>query len=36
MIEEEDLFLEWAEFHDLYPDVTKEEYELAVKQTQEM
>lgn len=35
-IDEEDYYLEWEEFHSKHPEVDKLEYELGVKQTQEM
>ena len=35
-IDEDDLSLEWDEFKKIYPDVTKEEYELYQKEFQEM
>ena len=35
-IEEEDLDMEWEQFHSKYPKIEKHEYELMVKKTQEM
>ena len=35
-IDEDDLFLDWEDFKKKYPDITKEEYELVVKQFQEV
>lgn len=35
-VAEEDLDMEWEQFHSKYPKIEKHEYELMVKQTQEM
>ena len=35
-IDEDDLNLDWKDFKKIYPDVTKEEYELMVKKFQEV
>ena len=36
IIDEDDLILEWDEFKKIYPEVTKEEFELYQKEFQEM
>lgn len=35
-IDEDDLSLDWEDFKKKHPDVTKEEYDLMVKQFQEV
>ena len=35
-IDLDEYFLDWDEFHQKYPEVERWEYELGVKQTQEM
>ena len=35
-IDEDDLIYEWEEIKDKYPNVSKEEFELAQKEFQEM
>ena len=35
-VDEDDLILDWEMFHVKHPDVTKEEYDLMVKQFQEV
>lgn len=35
-VDEDDLILDWETFHVKHPDVSKEEYELMVKEFQEI
>lgn len=35
-VDEDDLILDWPEFKQKYPNVAKEEYEMMVKEFQEM
>ena len=36
IVDEDDLILEWDDFKKKYPNVSQEEYELMVKEFQEM
>lgn len=36
IVDEDDLVLEWEDFKKKYPDVNKEDYELMVKEFQEV